>query len=80
MTVYLGLNMEIRWLDGSGRPPLNVFTLIPAQFLATNMTQFPPANQACSLQAPVPFGAPGTDPAQAPVTLQGFPVTVSQML
>ncbi|OLE25740.1 MAG: hypothetical protein AUG49_09990 [Catenulispora sp. 13_1_20CM_3_70_7] len=78
MLMYLDFKLTITWLDGRRKPPLTVSTLNPAQLLATNVTQFPPSNLTYNLQAPVPLGAPGTDPAEAPVTLQGFPVTVNQ--
>lgn len=77
MLMYLDFTLTVTWLDGSGKPPLTVSTLQPAQLLATNVTQFPPANLTYNLQAPVPLGAPGSDPANAPVKLLGFPVTVN---
>jgi hypothetical protein len=77
MLMYLDFTLTVTWLDGSGKPPLTVSTLEPAKLLATNVTQFPPVNLTYNLQAPVPLGAPGSDPANAPVKLQGFPVTVN---
>jgi hypothetical protein len=77
MLMYLDFTLTVTWLDGSGKPPLTVSTLEPAKLLATNVLQFPPINLPCKLQAPIPLGAPGSDPANAPVKLQTFQVTVN---
>lgn len=77
MLVYLDFTLTVTWLDGSGKPPLTVSTLEPAKLLATNVTQFPPVNLPYDLQAPIPLGAPGSDPAKAPVKFPSFQVTVN---
>jgi hypothetical protein len=77
MLMFLDFTLTISNPPGGGGP-LTVSTLQPAQLLATNVTAFPPQNLTYNLQAPIPLGAPGSDPATAPVNLLGFPVTVNQ--